>query len=327
MDFSKTNIIEILESAIPKRFQDFPPSDFEDFIAQVFKDNGYEVQQTSYSGDFGADLILEKDKSRIAVQVKKYSAENKVGVKDINQLIGGQRYYNCDDALIITTSSFTKSGSELASKTNLKCWDWNKLQKYISLTYLDGKSYFDFFGENQNLQPELDNFDFSITKILHQVQMMKVGSCTLIHATISNKTKRNLFVNLAMPIYVTKNNDQIEAIYWYQGYFNTGLLYAGCKVEVAFMFKTEQLPTTSKQDQIIFRWYDENHNLCTKQCKVEAEENSKELIGAFILTIIFVGLFFLFFYSIGFEKLILVLVAGFFIYIFVKAFAFIFNWK
>jgi hypothetical protein len=327
MDFSKTNIIEILESAIPKRFQDFPPSDFEDFIAQLFKDNGYEVQQTSYSGDFGADLILEKDKSRVAVQVKKYSADNKVGVKDINQLIGGQRYYNCNDALIITTSSFTKAGSELSSKTNLKCWDWNKLQKYISLTYLDGKNYFDFFGENQNQQPELDNFDFNVTKILHQVQMMKVGSCTLIHATISNKTKRNLFVNLLLPIYVTKNNDQIEAVFWYQGYFHGGVIYAGCKVEVAFMFKTEQLPMILNQDQVIFRWYDENQNLCIKQVAVALEESSKDLIPALILTLVLLGIFFVLLYSIDFAKLLVIVIVGFFIFVFLKAFGFIFNWK
>ena len=101
MNFAKTNIIKILESAIPNRFQDFPPSHFEDFIAQVFKDNEYKVKQTAYTGDYGADLII-KNKIRTAVQIKRYAKSNKVGVKDINQIVGARDYYCFKDAFVIT---------------------------------------------------------------------------------------------------------------------------------------------------------------------------------------------------------------------------------
>ncbi len=119
MNFANTNIIKILGSAIPNKFQDFSPSHFEDFIAQMFKDNGYKVKQTAYSSDYGADLILEKNKDRIAVQIKRYAKSNKVGVKDINQIIGARDYYGCKDAFFITTSSFTDKGKNLAQKS--KC--------------------------------------------------------------------------------------------------------------------------------------------------------------------------------------------------------------
>ena len=61
MDFSQVDIVKILKKSIDKRFQDFTPQDFEDFIAQLYKDRGYKVEQTSYSGDYGADILIEKD--------------------------------------------------------------------------------------------------------------------------------------------------------------------------------------------------------------------------------------------------------------------------
>ena len=95
MDFSNVNIQGILFSAISNRFSDFSPYDFEDFIAQLFKDKGFDVEGTNYSGDYGADVITSKDGIRTAIQVKRYAKTNKVGVKDINQIIGGKEYHKC----------------------------------------------------------------------------------------------------------------------------------------------------------------------------------------------------------------------------------------
>jgi len=58
MEFSEVDIQEVLKHSLPKRFQDISPTDFEGFIAQLFSDLGFDVEQTPYSGDFGADLIV-----------------------------------------------------------------------------------------------------------------------------------------------------------------------------------------------------------------------------------------------------------------------------
>src|SRR5690554_670513 len=42
--------------------------DFEKTLAVLFRDLGYRVIETPASGDFGADLIIEKYKERIVVQ-------------------------------------------------------------------------------------------------------------------------------------------------------------------------------------------------------------------------------------------------------------------
>ena len=116
MDFNRENIIKILFPSIKNRFSDFSPYDFEDFIAQLFKDNGYNVEGTNYSGDFGADVIINKNGVKTCIQVKRYSASNKVGVKEINQIIGARDYYKCDKAMVITTSDFSMPDLTISCK-------------------------------------------------------------------------------------------------------------------------------------------------------------------------------------------------------------------
>jgi restriction system protein len=46
--------------------------EFEQYLIHFFLNKGYKVRTTPKSGDFGADLILEKDRKRIVVQAKRY---------------------------------------------------------------------------------------------------------------------------------------------------------------------------------------------------------------------------------------------------------------
>lgn len=257
MDFSKMNIQDILKSGMKNKFQDFPPFDFEDFIGQLFKDNGYEVMKTPRTGDYGADLILTKSGEKIAVQIKRYLPENKVGVQEINQIIGAKDFYKCNKAMIITTSSFSKSGATLATKTSTELWDWDKLQKRICDTYLDGKDYYSYFGDSSKRDEAKISFEFKFTKAQFGQIMQKVGSCTLIYAYITNATDRNIYVQLGYPTFISADNRQTDACGHYTGYFNQGVVYAGASVEVAFIFRTEQVPFIRKGDRLIFKWFED----------------------------------------------------------------------
>ncbi|MGH7193327.1 MAG: restriction endonuclease, partial [Candidatus Saccharimonadales bacterium] len=46
-------------------------TDFEKYLADVFRKAGYAVEHVGRSGDHGADLIIEKDAIRTAVQAKR----------------------------------------------------------------------------------------------------------------------------------------------------------------------------------------------------------------------------------------------------------------
>ena len=58
--------------------------EFEEFLAGLFRAQGYTAELTSTTGDYGADLILSKDGRCIAVQAKRYVGS--VGVAAVQEL-------------------------------------------------------------------------------------------------------------------------------------------------------------------------------------------------------------------------------------------------
>lgn len=92
--------------------------EFEEFLAGLFRAQGYAAELTPTSGDYGADLILSKDGRRIAVQAKRYMGS--VGVQAVQEALSGQAYYQCHTAWVITTGAFTTNALELAQKSGVQ---------------------------------------------------------------------------------------------------------------------------------------------------------------------------------------------------------------
>lgn len=92
--------------------------DFERYLMHLFKRHGYKASKTKGSGDFGVDLLLEKDNCTIAVQAKRY--KSKVNLKAVQEVVGGRGYYNTDEAWVVTNSFYTKSAYELAKKNGVR---------------------------------------------------------------------------------------------------------------------------------------------------------------------------------------------------------------
>jgi len=102
---------------------------FEKFMADLFEKMGYTVIRTKLSGDQGADLIIKKFGYKTAVQVKRW--KRPVGNKAVQEIVAAKEYYNCDDAMVVTNSTFTKSAIELAHKNKVKLVDREELKKWI----------------------------------------------------------------------------------------------------------------------------------------------------------------------------------------------------
>lgn len=63
---------------------------FEGFIAEILYKNGYEkVEITKGSGDFGADVIAEKDNIKYAFQCKRFNSV--IGPKPIGEVLRGMK--------------------------------------------------------------------------------------------------------------------------------------------------------------------------------------------------------------------------------------------
>lgn len=255
MDFLTADIPKFLKNSVKNRFQIIDPKDFENFIARLFKDIGYDVKQTQYSGDFGADLILEKDYEIIAVQVKRYEQDNKAGVKEVNQTIAGNYYYKCRKAYLITTSGFTNQAKEIASKTGIELWDWERLLIELSNVYWNGKDYYTYYIEElTDLSIDL-SIDFKLKTISFEEQFI------LFNFIIQNLSTDNISINwIRSPIYINKFKRQFNNSAWVPGTFSGGTIYAGCNVEIYFTFPTNEINLIQKGEKNVIEYYQNNRN-------------------------------------------------------------------
>jgi len=112
-----------------KKIDNMSGLEFEDYLYYVFLNLGYEVEKTPYSVDFGADLIIIKNKIKTVVQAKRYSGP--IGVSAVQEVLGSRGYYNAKEALVVTNSRFTANARELAKKNNVKLWDRAVLFGYL----------------------------------------------------------------------------------------------------------------------------------------------------------------------------------------------------
>ena len=72
---------------------------------------------TKGSGDFGVDVTAHRAGHKYAVQCKYYSSP--VSLSAIQEAVAGKALYNCDRAMVVTNSTFTKAARELANANNV----------------------------------------------------------------------------------------------------------------------------------------------------------------------------------------------------------------
>ena len=98
---------------------DIDPWRFEETIASVYKDLGYETRVTARSGDDGVDVILDgPDNSVIGVQVKRY--KGKISVEQIRSLAGALLLNGMTRGIFITTSSFQSGAHSTTERLRLR---------------------------------------------------------------------------------------------------------------------------------------------------------------------------------------------------------------
>ncbi|MGD0342975.1 MAG: restriction endonuclease [Bacteroidales bacterium] len=104
--------------------------DFEKFVAKIFTKLGYMTIVTKHSGDFGVDVIAEKDGTKIAIQAKCFA--NPVSNSAIQEITAGMNYYKCQKGVVVTNRTFTKAAIELARSNSIQLWDRKILIEKIS---------------------------------------------------------------------------------------------------------------------------------------------------------------------------------------------------
>ncbi|PYI56634.1 restriction endonuclease [Paenibacillus flagellatus] len=99
--------------------------EFEEYLTYIFQLKGYKSERTKASGDFGADIVLQKDGIKTVVQTKRY--KNKVDLSAVQEIVTSMRMYQANFAMVVTNSYFTKPAIELAKANNVELWDRDRL--------------------------------------------------------------------------------------------------------------------------------------------------------------------------------------------------------
>lgn len=107
--------------------------EFEQAIAKIFKNMGYQVTMTPTTGDQGIDIIAVRNGIRIGIQAKCYTG--KVGNSAVQEVVAGKQYYNLNRCMVVTNSVFTSAAVALAKANNVTLWDRYVLEeKLLSLS-------------------------------------------------------------------------------------------------------------------------------------------------------------------------------------------------
>lgn len=95
---------------------------FEHRCAELLRYRGFhKVAVTKGSGDQGVDILAQKNGIKYGIQCKYYSYP--VGNKAIQEAYAGADFYDCDVAMVMTNSTFTRQARELADKLGVELWE------------------------------------------------------------------------------------------------------------------------------------------------------------------------------------------------------------
>ena len=101
---------------------DMEGHEFEYFCADLLKDNGFtEVEVTRGSGDYGVDILAEKDGITYAVQCKCHT--DPIGIRAVQEVYAGRDYYDRMVVVVMTNQYFTSAAVHAAEKLKILLWD------------------------------------------------------------------------------------------------------------------------------------------------------------------------------------------------------------
>lgn len=127
-------IVMILYFVFRKRthheWDDMEGHEFEHFCADLLRRRGFkDVIVTKGSGDFGIDILAERDGISYGIQCKNYSAP--IGVRAVQEVYAGRDYYDCMVGVVMSNQYFTGPAVEAAKKLKIVLWDRGYLEEML----------------------------------------------------------------------------------------------------------------------------------------------------------------------------------------------------
>jgi hypothetical protein len=104
--------------------------EFEHYIDKMLSQRGFQTELTPATGDYGIDIIAEKDGKRFAIQVKRYNSP--IPRTAVSDAVAGRRHYRCDIAMVITNNIFSPNAIKLAESNECVLIDRKTLAEWTN---------------------------------------------------------------------------------------------------------------------------------------------------------------------------------------------------
>ncbi len=114
--------------------QRMEPTEFEEFVATLFRGMGYRVESTRASGDEGVDLRLRRGRHTAVVQCKRY--QGSVGQPVVRDLYGTMLHVGADEAYLVTTGRITRAARRWAQGKPIHLVDGARLVEWARTRHL-----------------------------------------------------------------------------------------------------------------------------------------------------------------------------------------------
>jgi restriction endonuclease Mrr len=103
----------------PVYFESLSPAEFEELVVRWFEEHGYSISRPDTPHDLGIDAMATSlsDSSIVVIQSKKFTKQSRVSMRDVMALLGAATLVKANDAVLVTSSSFTPASLEMAATT------------------------------------------------------------------------------------------------------------------------------------------------------------------------------------------------------------------
>lgn len=121
----------------PEKLYELSPRKFEELVASILTDFGFQVELTKATRDGGRDIIASI-RTKVSnyltyVECKRYNPDNKVGVGIIREVIGVHNIHKPSKSIIVTTSFFSQDAITEAKtfENQLELKDFDEVKKWL----------------------------------------------------------------------------------------------------------------------------------------------------------------------------------------------------
>jgi hypothetical protein len=159
------------------------PREFEDAIARLFIELGYEVEQTPYSNDGGKDAIVRIRGKKYVVECKRYGRDERTGRRDLQILLAAMHDVSADGAFFISTGRFARTAVEYAEENHIRLYDGDHLPILVN----------EAFGARASILPARVMCDVCGEVVLFDIfRGEAVKQCKNLHQVICSIRRRDL---------------------------------------------------------------------------------------------------------------------------------------